>query len=227
MLDIYKHEIVLKSILRDIYKDNDLNTKLGFKGGTCLYFFYNLPRFSTDLDFNKLNTFKPIKITSILKQYINLEEYHKRTQTYFWLGSYEKGKQKIKVEISYRKFPDEYESQNFYGITISTMKKEFMLAHKLCAITDRKFIQNRDLFDAWFMMKNQFEINDNIIRIRTKKDTKDYLDDLIKLIKNDLNKNKILDGLGEVLDRKKKDWVKDHLIEELLFELEIRKNRYM
>jgi predicted nucleotidyltransferase component of viral defense system len=39
-------------ILRDIYSDLELANVLGFKGGSALMFFYNLPRFSVDLDFN-------------------------------------------------------------------------------------------------------------------------------------------------------------------------------
>lgn len=45
-------------ILKDIYTDPDLNSLLGFKGGTALMFFYNLPRFSVDLDFNLLDAEK-------------------------------------------------------------------------------------------------------------------------------------------------------------------------
>ena len=41
-------------ILKDIYADITINSLLGFKGGTCAYFFYNLPRFSVDLDFDLL-----------------------------------------------------------------------------------------------------------------------------------------------------------------------------
>lgn len=51
MLDRSRHEILLKNILRDIYQHPVLQALLAFKVGTCLYLFYNLPRFSTDLDF--------------------------------------------------------------------------------------------------------------------------------------------------------------------------------
>lgn len=39
-------------ILKKIYQNPLLQTTLGFKGGTALYLFYKLPRFSTDLDFD-------------------------------------------------------------------------------------------------------------------------------------------------------------------------------
>lgn len=41
-------------ILKEIYADIELANCLGFKGGTALMFFYDLPRFSVDLDFNLL-----------------------------------------------------------------------------------------------------------------------------------------------------------------------------
>jgi predicted nucleotidyltransferase component of viral defense system len=55
MVDINKHKFFLFQILKDIYEDRELAVVLGFKGGTALMFFYDLPRFSVDLDFNLLN----------------------------------------------------------------------------------------------------------------------------------------------------------------------------
>jgi predicted nucleotidyltransferase component of viral defense system len=42
--------------LRDVYADASIASLLGFKGGTCAYFFYDLPRFSVDLDFDLLTS---------------------------------------------------------------------------------------------------------------------------------------------------------------------------
>ncbi len=50
MLDKSKHGQILKNILRDIYTTTDLEARLIFKGGTCLYLFYGLDRFSVDLE---------------------------------------------------------------------------------------------------------------------------------------------------------------------------------
>ena len=138
MLDRIQHEIIFKKILRDIYQNNNLQAKIAFKGGTCLYMFHKLDRFSIDLDFNIIgDDFNPEEVTKILKTYLIIEEYNKR-YTYFWLGSYEKGKQKIKVEMSKRDYPDTYVNVDFYGLTMPTLSKDCMFAHKLCAITDRK-----------------------------------------------------------------------------------------
>lgn len=55
MIDLNKHKFLLIQILKDIYSDIELSNSLGFKGGTALMFFYDLPRFSVDLDFNVLD----------------------------------------------------------------------------------------------------------------------------------------------------------------------------
>lgn len=46
MVDINKHKFFLFQVLKDIYEDKELAGVLGFKGGTALMFFYDLPRFS-------------------------------------------------------------------------------------------------------------------------------------------------------------------------------------
>jgi predicted nucleotidyltransferase component of viral defense system len=223
MLNKERHEIILKQILKDIFKNDQLQGQLAFKGGTCLYIFYNLNRFSTDLDFNLTSTdFDFEELTKILEKYIKIEDSFSKRNTWFWSGTYEKGLQKIKVEISKRDFPDKYINQNYFGVLIPTMQPEYMFAHKLCAITDRKKLQNRDLFDSWFMFEKQWEPNEDIIRLRTGKSKTEYFKNLIEYINKEVNKKNILEGLGEVLDEKQKNWVKKNLIEELIFQLNIR-----
>jgi len=74
-IDINKHKFLLVSILKDIYSDTELSTSLGFKGGTAQMLFYNLPRFSVDLDFNLIKQTKAkivfAKIRNIL---MNIEK---------------------------------------------------------------------------------------------------------------------------------------------------------
>ena len=60
MLDRDVHKTVLLQILKDIYTDGSLGPVLGLKGGTAAHFFYDLGRFSVDLDFDLLNAAKKI-----------------------------------------------------------------------------------------------------------------------------------------------------------------------
>ena len=54
-MDTNKHKFFMLQLLKDLFSDALLSSVLAFKGGTATMFFYDLPRFSTDLDFNLLN----------------------------------------------------------------------------------------------------------------------------------------------------------------------------
>lgn len=58
MLNKDLHRAVLVNTLSVIYSDSQIRTLLGFKGGTAAVLFYNLPRFSVDLDFDLLDASK-------------------------------------------------------------------------------------------------------------------------------------------------------------------------
>lgn len=222
MLNRIKHEQILKSILKDIYLNPYLQANLAFKGGTCLYMFYGLERFSIDLDFNLLsNNFDSSLVQHIVNKYVSVEEVSNKHFTWLWIGSYEKGKQKVKIEISKRDYPDKYINKDFYGLTIPTMHPSYMFAHKLCAITDRKKLQMRDLFDTNFMFSKGFEINEDIIRIRMNKSVKDYLNILIKFIEDRKDKINVLDGLGELVSNSQKDKIKSTLLKDILANMHI------
>ena len=59
-LDITIHKNILTTILKDIFTNQSIAPYLGFKGGTAVLFFYNLNRFSVDLDFDLLDEKKKL-----------------------------------------------------------------------------------------------------------------------------------------------------------------------
>lgn len=190
MLDINKHKLYLFQILKDIYEDKELSGILGFKGGTALMFFYDLPRFSVDLDFNLLNPDKEKqvynKITGILSEH------------------------KLKIEISKRDFDDSYEIKNLLGVSIKVMVKPDMFAHKLCALMDRKAITNRDIFDCWFFMNSKTPLNKSIVEQRMGMPLPDYLQKCIDMLQTMSDKG-LLNGLGELMDDEMKNFVRHKL----------------
>lgn len=224
MLDIRKHKTILLQILKDIYTDISIAPVLGFKGGTACFLFYNLPRFSIDLDFDLVDSKKEEviseKIESILQEYGEVREKYRKRSTLFFLLSYEKEARNVKVEISLRNFGSRYEIKNYLGISMLIMKKEDIFANKLVALTERNQIANRDLYDIWFFLKNRWDINEEIVEKRTKMEFKEYLKKCIKVIEN-INTQHILIGLGELLDEKQKRLVKEKLKEELIFLLKL------
>lgn len=223
MLHVPQHEQVLKSILRDIYTNPSLQASLAFKGGTCLYMFYGLDRFSVDLDFNlRADSFDPALLDGIAQKHLRIIDYTDKRNTWFWLGSYEAAFQKVKIEVSKRDYPDRYINQDFYGLTVPTMEPGCMFAHKLCAITDRPKLQNRDLYDAHFMFTKHFDIDEQIIQLRTGKTIQAYFAQLIDYIERTVTPSTVLEGLGELLTDQQKDSVRATLKRDILFDLRSR-----
>ena len=224
MLNVDRHKIVLLQILREIFNDEELSAKVVFKGGTCLMLFYGLDRFSTDLDFDLrdgASEFDRGRIRRIAEKYLTLDEDIDKRFTYLLSGSYESGLQRVKIEINKRPWPQAIENKDYYGLTIPTLAPDKMLAHKLCAILDRKTFQNRDLYDAYFMFTKGFSIDDEIVRLRTGLSVKEYLEKLAGFLDAPQIGNNILHGLGEVLSDERKNWVKNNLIRELAAQMKM------
>ena len=227
MLDRAKHETILKNILRDVYQHPRLGAQLAFKGGTCLFLFHGLPRFSTDLDFTLViedegDAFDPHPMGKILADYLTLIEDRQKRFTWFWLGGYEKGLQRVKVEISKRQFSDQFALQDYLGITVRTLDLATMFAHKLVEVSERRALVNRDLYDTWWLLKKMAPIHEEIIVERTGKTLIEHLHFLLSYIPENVDQRHIIAGLGELLSRPQKDWARDHLFDELMAQIKIR-----
>lgn len=224
-LNIAEHKNILLQILKDIYSDTSISPFLGFKGGTAGYMFHNLDRFSVDLDFDLLDETKEeivfSKIENIIKNYGQIKESRRKRFNLFFLLSYEEKAQNIKVEINRRLFGSQYELKTYLGISMLVMKKQDMFAHKLMAMYERIGKTNRDVYDVWFFLKNNWPINKNIVEERSGMVFRELLKKCITALEKIKNRN-ILDGIGEFLDEKQKVWVKENLEKDVLFLLKLK-----
>ncbi|NLA63824.1 MAG: nucleotidyl transferase AbiEii/AbiGii toxin family protein [Bacteroidales bacterium] len=150
-----------------------------FQRWYCFDVFYNLPRFSVDLDFNLLSVEKEEfvfnRIKNILLKYGTIIGEAIKFNAPIIVLSYGKGERKLKVEISNKHWHNSYEIKNYLGINMKVMTKPDMFAHKLCAMLDRTDVTNRDIFDSWFFMKNQTPINKAIVETRMKMALANYI----------------------------------------------------
>lgn len=233
IIDKQKHKKIMLDILSDISADPVLSVNLGFKGGTCVYFLYNLDRFSVDLDFDLLNIEKKKqvfdKIDLILAKYGEVKNEGESRRKL----KYSEESAMLKVDISDRmeiNVLNKYEVRDIVsGLPINVLSQKDIFAHKLVAITDRynkktknKIIVNRDLYDTNFFFDNSWEFNESIIELRTQKSAIQYLTDLVSLIEKKVDEDKILDGIGALVDDKKRLWVRKNLKKELLKKLSIQ-----
>lgn len=225
-LDITIHKNILVNILKDIFTDSQIAPHLGFKGGTAALLFYNLSRFSVDLDFDLLDKQKEDYIFdavgAILKRYGNVKAQKKRFSLFYLLSYKDKleGAQNIKVEINKRTFGSNYEVKHYLGIAMLVMVKEDMVAHKLVAMHERIGTTNRDIFDVWFFLHNKWPINTQIVELRTHVSFAAFLQTCINDLEKMSNRN-ILSGIGELLDAKQKAWAKSKLLPETIFLLKL------
>jgi predicted nucleotidyltransferase component of viral defense system len=222
-----KHKSILIKILKDIYSHPTIGPILGFKGGTAAYLFYDLDRFSVDLDFDLLDATKEElvfeEIKGILTKYGRIKTADKKRFNLIYILAYaekEPGAQNVKVEVNRRDFGSKYGIKPYLGISMKVMIPEDMAANKLVAFYERIGKTNRDIYDTWFFFANNWPINQELVERRTKMPFRDFLETCCGLLEKVDNKN-ILSGMGEVLTEKQKAWVKSKLKEELLFQLRL------
>lgn len=219
MLDINKHKFFLVTLLKDIYADTELATALGFKGGTAHMLFYDLPRFSVDLDFNLLapdkseDVFK--KIRKIIPEYGKIRDEAEKHFGLLLVLDYGEKERNLKIEISNREFADRYEIKHFMGIAMKVMVKPDMFAHKLCALLDRNMLTNRDVFDVYYFLNQKTPINKKIVEERMNMPFETYMDECILRIEKIPTKS-LLNGIGELVDNKMKTFVREKLKDETL-----------
>jgi len=227
MLNKEKHQLIMGQILRDIYSNTSISSLIGFKGGTCAYFFYGLTRFSVDLDFDLFSSDEAAqksvheKIAGMLREYGEVKDNYIKRNTIFFLLFYGDADHNVKVEISVRilipNIKERYEVKEYLGISMLAGKKDYLFASKLAALTDRRLLAMRDIYDIWFFARNNWDINAEVVKSRTGKTIKEHIADCISVIEA-VKENEILRGLAELLTgEKEKVWVKTHLRSETLF----------
>lgn len=225
LIDKTTHKNILLQILKDIYSDATIGPILGFKGGTAAYLFYDLGRFSADLDFDLLDESKIDyvyeQLDKIIKEYGKIKENYIKQNTIFFLLSYEEKSRNIKVEVNLRNFGSKYGIKSYLGIAMKVMIREDMFAHKLVAMMERIGKTNRDIFDVWFFLKNNWPINKEIVEKRSQMLYNNFLVKCIDALEK-MGDRGILSGMGELLDEKQKIWAKANLRKDAIFLLKIR-----
>ncbi len=215
-MDKQKHKLYMAQILSLIFKDRELCNLLAFKGGTALMFFHSLPRFSTDLDFNLLDSAKVDfvydRVRAILARFGRIDDEAKKNYGVLLVLDYGKGERMLKVEISNRQYDDHYEQLSLAGTDIRVMVMPDMFAHKLCAMGER--LSPRDVFDVNFFLKNHIPVNERIIAARTGKTVAEYAAWCSERVL-ETSPKLLMQGLGEVVeDGKSRTYIRGPLIED-------------
>ncbi len=220
-----KHKNILLQILKDIYSDSSISPHLGFKGGTAALFFYDLNRDSFDLDFDLLDINEENlifeKINLIAKNYGKIINSKIKRFNLLNIISYDNKSQNIKIEVNKRDFESKYELKTLFGISMLVMVKEDMFAHKLMAMLERVGKTSRDIYDVWYFLKNNWEINKEIVEKRSNLSFNKALEKCVYEMEKIKDTN-LLVGLGEALSDSQKDWARAKLKSDTIFLLKAR-----
>jgi len=159
-----------------------LTDELVFKGGTALFFFYGLDRFSEDLDFTRIKQYDQDKLkTTISGVFTVLHIIHEIKTEKSIAGKTFKVKSQgplykgplsesiISVEISDRNdvvLPFDIKEivpvyDDLRPFSVPVMKKEEILAEKIRALIIRG--RARDLYDIAFLLKKEISLEYNLI----------------------------------------------------------------
>lgn len=223
--DTSVHKNILFQILKDIYSDTTIAPLLGFKGGTAAFIFFELSRFSIDLDFDLLDESKEDyvfdRIEQTVKKYGSIKEKERKRFNLLFVLSYEDKARKIKLEINRRVLVPRYELKTYLGVSMLVMVKEDMFAHKLMAMHERVGKTSRDIYDVWFFLEHHWPINKEVVEKRAEMKFSELMQKCIDQLEKMNNRN-ILDGLGDLLTEPQKDWARAKLRTEAIFLLKAR-----
>ncbi len=193
---------------------SEFGNALIFKGGTALYKFYNLNRFSEDLDFtlNKKNfdfermskkilfSLDRLGVVGKIKEF---SKYRNEANVKFnFIGpAYRGGKESmafVSLNISLRERACNFKKETFIpsyreipAFDVFVMDEKEILAEKIRAVYSRN--KPRDIYDLWFLLKRGAEVDYNLI------------DRKLKLVKVKFSLNSFL----KKIDEKKDLWEKD------------------
>lgn len=163
-------------------------------------------------------------LSKIISKYGTIKESHNKRYSIFFLLDYENKQpnaQNIKVDVNKRDFGSRYELKQYLGIDLLVMVQEDMAAHKMIAMFERMGDANRDIYDVWYFLQNNWPLNKAIIEQRIGLTYKVFLEKCVEELEK-MSDRFILSGIGELLTEKQKIWAKAHLRKETIFLLKLQ-----
>ena len=189
-LPTVKRRAIVREYLQIIILNSIYRHKLGkhffFMGGTAMRYFYRMPRFSEDLDFNTSGlTYRQFgDILEVVSKDMSKEGFsvtlsRKRRGNLFVAAllfkdviekygiSDRRGMNlMIKIELNKPKWELITESRVLsmygYNFTAVLMSQGNLFSEKLLALFHRK--RGRDIYDTLFMLKKRFPFNENVLK---------------------------------------------------------------
>lgn len=223
------HWSTMNKLLIAIADDPVLSHGLIFKGGTCAVMLGWLDRFSIDLDFDKMKEIASRDIRKALDSVcaaLSLPVVQKHDRVLLYRVRYSEipeARKTIKISVN-----DEHVASSTFvpaylpdiDRTMMCQTRESMVAHKMVALLDRytrkRGIAGRDIYDIHHYLVSGYRYAPEVIVERTKREPKQYIQDMISFIKTNVTQKNIDEDLNMLLPIKTFQSVRTVLIPETL-----------
>jgi len=227
------HKSYLHRVLIEIVDQPFMAQSLAFKGGTCAAMLGYLDRFSIDLDFDSMPGVDDDELRVGFMnafQALGLELRTAFDKVLFFQVRYENdpGKRnKLKVSANTKPVSaNQYKVQYFPEVDrlIKSQTIETMFANKLVAVIDRyqqhETIAGRDIYDVHHFFVKGYSYNVDVIQERTGLEQEEFLKELIRFIRAQVNQTIINEDLNSLLPDEQFQKVRKILLPETLSLLE-------
>jgi predicted nucleotidyltransferase component of viral defense system len=190
---------------------SEAGSNIAFKGGTALKLFYNLPRYSEDIDYDSLSKFSARKLMEIIRTAIarrrweitdDAVKYHTVLFELRFAGP--ERNFRVKIEISTRDKELRTTIGSLRGVPVLTLEPSFLMTEKLITFAERQ--AGRDVFDAWFILNNAYPLDESMIT-NAFGDFSSFYQAILGVIKK-TESSKMLRDTGKLLSLDHRNWIK-------------------
>jgi len=197
---------------------------IAFKGGTALKLFFDLPRYSEDIDYDSLGKIAPLELMNLIKAFVikkkweitdDAVKYNTILVELRFIGP--ERNFRVKIEISTRAKELNTTILSLRGVAVQTLEPAFLMTEKLMTFINR--MAGRDIFDAWFILNNAYALDEEMI-LKTYGDEVTFYSEILEVIKR-LDSKKILRDTGKLLSLDHRNWIKTSFLSD--FEKLVRK----
>ncbi|MDZ7696987.1 MAG: nucleotidyl transferase AbiEii/AbiGii toxin family protein [Deltaproteobacteria bacterium] len=212
----YRENVIIE-IVQALAK-SPAGSRIAFKGGTALKLFYDLPRYSEDIDYDALQGVSSEELIGTIKSLCikkGWEMTDAAVKHYTVLVELRfKGPDRnfhIKIEISTREKELRTAILFLRGVPVVTLEPCFMMTEKLFTFLDRG--AGRDIFDVWFILSRAYPLDEAMIK-GTFADRSQFFQSLLDAVRK-ADEKKILRDTGKLLSADHRNWIKTSFLSDL------------
>jgi len=192
---------------------------LAFKGGTALRLFWDLPRYSEDLDFVRTGSAAP---EAVLKAFTSAAEERgwevtdaavkKQTVLCEYRFRWEGPNFHLKLEASMRPGRRPVEVRGLRGVPVVVLREDALSAEKLLAFLDRDAA--RDAYDLWFILDRRLKVDAAALRKACGSAAAYYRRAIQKAGR--LRPRRLANDVGKLVDARGREWLRTTFRDDLL-----------